>query len=74
MESALGGPTLIEELPDLVESRDIMHICRNGVCRAAMPMEVFEAYMYAGMERVTAWRNKRGRGQVAATVVPFKKA
>lgn len=71
MESLVGGPVFVEELPEMVVSRDIMHICRNGVCRAAMPMDVFEAYMYAGMELVTAWRNRKGR---SATVVPFKKA
>lgn len=70
MEQMLDGPVLVEDLPALNEHDGIMYISRNGTCRAAMRMEVFEAYMFAGMEAVTAWR---GRPRPSGKVLRFKK-
>lgn len=59
MERSFKGPVLLEEAPRLQEANDIMYFWEGGACTAAMRMEVFESYIYAGMEEVTSWRNRR---------------
>lgn len=84
MDRGFKGPVLVEEAPDFRECNGIMYFWASGTCSAAMRMEVFEAYIYAGMEEVTSWRNRRDqpptrRRPVRANncaggeVIPFKR-
>lgn len=70
MERYVAEPVFVANIPVLRRENNIMQICRDGKCRYVMPMEVFEAYMFAGMEQVTEWR---GRDRTAAAVLPFKR-
>jgi hypothetical protein len=60
----------IDEMPAVKIVGGMVHITRaDGECEV-WPFEVFEAFMFAGMEVVTAWR---GRQRSTGTVLPFKK-